>query len=293
MTRRILIPLDGSPLAERALPHAEALARACGDGLALLRVVTPAESSQSLFWKTTIPAELRGEWEQAALQRADRELRDTAARLRAAGLSVDSEVIAADDAAQAIIERADRDGTVGLVLMASHGRGGLGRWVLGSVAAKVLQAVATPLMLVRPGADAAAAPRYATALVPLDGSAFAEQALGEARLLASATGCALVLATVAAERDDAPAADAIAHAEAYLTEMAGELRADGLSARQRVLAGEPAEQILRAAEQERADMIVMATHGQGGWRALWIGSVASKVVEGASIPVLLVRPSAA
>ncbi|HWQ13325.1 MAG TPA: universal stress protein [Roseiflexaceae bacterium] len=285
MTRRILVPLDGSPLAEAALPHAAALARAAGDELLLLRVVTPAETSQSLFWKATIPAELREEWEEATLERADIYLRDTAARLRGAGLRVTTEVSAADDAAEAIVARADQDPHIGLVAMATHGRGGLGRWVLGSVASKVLQAVATPLLLVRAREEAppAAEVTYRTMLVPLDGSGFAELALAEARLLAAATGAELVLVAVVGEGEDAT------QAAAYLDEVATRLRADHLAVRTRVLAGSPAERLLEAADEEHADLIVMATHGRGGWRRLWLGSVASKVVEGATAPVLLVR----
>jgi nucleotide-binding universal stress UspA family protein len=291
MTRRILVPLDGSPLAEAALPHAIAMARAGGDELLLLRAVTPTEASQSLFWKATVPAELRAEWEEATLERADVELRDVAERLRAEGLRVTTEVAAADDAAATVVARADQDTNIGLVVMATHGRGGVGRWVLGSVASKVLQAVATPLLLVRVhGARPAAEVAYRTVLAPLDGSEFAEQALAEARLIA-ASGAELVLAAVTTDHEDAPLTESErVRAATYLDGIVARLRADRIAVRARVLAGSPAERILDAAEEEHADLIVMATHGRGGWRLLWLGSVASKVVEAAEAPVLLVRP---
>jgi nucleotide-binding universal stress UspA family protein len=155
------------------------------------------------------------------------------------------------------------------------------------VAAKVLQAVATPLLLVRASDEEGTPARapYRRLLVPLDGSAFAELALAEARLLASATGAELTLVAVAADHEAERA-----HAAAYLEGVAARLRGAGLAARAQVSIGEPAERILAACAEERADLIVMATHGRGGWRRLWLGSVASKVVERAGAPVLLVRP---
>jgi nucleotide-binding universal stress UspA family protein len=293
MTRTILVPLDGSTLAERALPHAAAMARASGDAMLLLRVVTPTEASQSLFWKATIPAELRDEWEQGTLQRANAYLRETAGRLRSGGVPAQSEVQPAEDAAEAIVARADQDTSVGLVVMATHGRGGAQAWVLGSVATKVLQAVVTPLLLVRAREEvAAAAVSYRTLLVPLDGSEFAEQALAEAQLLAAATGAELVLAAVTTEHEDtALVEDERAHAASYLDTVAARLRAAGLRVRERVVSGGPAERILDLCSEERADLIVMATHGRTGWQRLWLGSTASKVVERAGAPVLLVRPT--
>jgi nucleotide-binding universal stress UspA family protein len=293
MTRRILVPLDGSATAETVLPQAIAMARAGGDELLLLRLVTPNEASQSPFWKATMPAYLRSEWEEAALGRADVELRAVAERVRAAGLRATSEVRGADDAAEGIIARADEDGTIGLVAMATHGRSGPGRWVFGSVAAKVLQAVATPLLLVRVRGDSPAAMpvSYRELLVPLDGSEFAEQALAHARLVAGSTGAALtLLSVVGSAEDDAEAEIERATAAAYLERAAGPLRRDGLTVRTLVAAGAPAERILERAAEGRADLIVMATHGRSGWRRLWLGSVANKVVERAETPVLLVRP---
>lgn len=294
MTRHMLVALDGSELAEAALPHAVTVARASGDALLLLRIVTPAETSQSLFWKATVPAELREEWEQGTFQRANMYVRDTAARLRASGVPAEAEVLPADDAAAAIVARADRDTGVGLVIMATHGRGAARAWVLGSVAAKVLQAVTTPLLLVRAHGDTALAAEvsYRTLLVPLDGSGFAEQALAEAQLLAAATGAALVLVSVVAGHEDAALAEAErAHAADYLDVTAARLRGAGLEVRTQVLTGAPAERIFDVCAAERADLIVMATHGRSGWQRLWLGSVASKVVERAGAPVLLVRPS--
>jgi nucleotide-binding universal stress UspA family protein len=241
--------------------------------------VTPFETSQGLFWHTAIPLYLRTEVEDTRIAQARLYLAGVAERLRSAGLRAEFEVLPADDEAEAIIARADRDVHIGLLAMATHGSSGARRRLLGSVTVKMLQAVATPFLLVRAAEQASSdtAPVdgviYRTIIVPLDGSAFAEAALDEARRIASATGARLVLLTVVpAQMDKATAEAERAGAAAYHA------------------SGAPAEQILAAGDQQCADLIVMATHGRGGWRELWLGSTANKVVHSMDRPVLLVRP---
>src|SRR5512138_1217460 len=139
MERHVLIPLDGSAVAEAVLPHAERFARLTGSALTLLHVVTDAERSQTDFWVAAAPADIRRRWEQSALTGVHTYLAAVARRLQLAGLSVSTELVMADDAAAAIAARAQHDPGVVLLAMSTHGRGGLGRWVLGSVAAQVLR----------------------------------------------------------------------------------------------------------------------------------------------------------
>jgi len=287
MTRKILVPLDGSVTAEAVLPYAVALARAAGDALLLLRVVTPTEISQSLFWKTTIPQELRREWTEAVLTRANVYLASMAERLRAMGVHVLFDVQPAEDAAAAIVARAGGETTIGLIAMTTHGYGGALRWAFGSVAGKVLHAAPTPLLVVRSNGGAhlpVLEASYRTICVPLDGSTLAEQALIEAELLATRTGARIVLLSVVAQP-----ADEAADAEEYIGRIANRLRADQFKVTTHVVAGTPAEQIIRVAAEEQADLIMMATHGRTGLQQLWLGSVATRVVHGANIPVLLIR----
>ncbi|GIW00750.1 universal stress protein [Roseiflexus sp.] len=287
MTRHILLPLDGSTTAEAVIPYAVSLARATGASLLLLRIVTPGEISQSLFWKTTIPAELRREWTEEVLARTNMYLASVAERLRSMSLRVSFDVQPADDAAAAIIARAEHEPGVGLIAMTTHGYGGALRWAFGSVAAKVLHAAPTPLLVVRSNGGArppVAEVAYRTICVPLDGSLLAEQALAEAQLIAARTGAALVLISVVAHADDGAI-----EAREYLERIADQLRARQIDARARVAEGAPAEQIIRAAEAEEADLIVMATHGRTGLQHLWLGSIATKVVHDSALPVLLVR----
>src|SRR6185503_16105223 len=81
--QQILVPLDGSALAENVLPHAEALARITGRGLLLQHVVTPAETSQTRLWSAAAPADLRRQWEESALTRTHTYLAALAGRLQA------------------------------------------------------------------------------------------------------------------------------------------------------------------------------------------------------------------
>jgi nucleotide-binding universal stress UspA family protein len=285
MIHRILVPLDGSVTAEAILPYATSLARATDASLLLLRIVTPGEVSQSLFWKTTIPAELRREWTEEALTRANVYLASVAERLRARDLHVVFDVQPADDAATAIVARAEHESEVRLIAMTTHGYGGALRWAFGSVAAKVLHATPTPLLIVRSNGGehpSVTEVPYRTICVPLDGSPLAEQALATAQPIAARIGATLLLVCVVTGDD-------IAEARKYLEGVAERLRANRFDVQTRVVEGIPADQIIYVAQTEHADLIVMATHGRTGLRQIWLGSVATKVVHSAELPVLLVR----
>jgi len=305
MNQQILVPLDGSALAEVVMPYAAALARANSAELMLLQVIAPSELRETSGWGS-VPASIRAGWVETALARVQTSLEAVAEPLRAAGIVAHTEVLSAADVAAAIVARAERDPDMSMIAMATHGRSGLGRWLLGSVAEKVLQAASRPLLLVRAREQKPSRPTelsYRRILVPLDGSPFAEQALDEAQAIAAATGATLVLVAVAPVVEDAALAEvgvvpgwaeAARQAEVeqlgrYLMSMAERLSAEGFMVRPHVVDGIPAEEILRASATQHADLIVMATHGRTGVQRLWIGSVATKVVRSTDVPVLLVR----
>lgn len=145
MYERILVPLDGSKLAEVALPHAIAQAKQSGGTLLLLRALPPmtaaavAEAAAYLDWER-IRADVAAE--------ARRYLEGVRARLAAENLNAQIEIVDGEPA-DAIIDAAERHG-VDLIVMATHGRSGLGRWVLGSVADRVVRAAKAPVLLIRP-----------------------------------------------------------------------------------------------------------------------------------------------
>jgi nucleotide-binding universal stress UspA family protein len=198
------------------------------------------------------------------------------------------------------------------VVMATHGRTGLGHLVYGSVAETVVATSHVPVFLIHAGADHPSArsydPRAARILVPLDGSALSAAALQTATELLGDNG-SLSLVTVAeppdhVERDERGRPRAYldqqeeAHTRAaleYLDEIVGYLSdvRPGLEVSTQVLIGSVPEGIVAAAANSRADLIVMSTHGRTGVRRAAAGSVAGEVLAMAGLPVVLVPPVAA
>jgi nucleotide-binding universal stress UspA family protein len=212
------------------------------------------------------------------------------------------------DAAAALLEAEPRHRPQ-LVVMSTHGRTGVARWIRGSVAEKVLRHGSAPVLLIRPSDDPARAGHVmregVRVLVPLDGSALATQALPEARRLAQTPGATphgeLVLVTVIeparlphTSTPDAARARAREAANGYLRGVAYHLQERGLAASHAVLlADDVAGAIVDQGVVEDADVIVMSTHGRGGLGRWWYGSIADRVAHAARVPVLLFRPPAA
>jgi nucleotide-binding universal stress UspA family protein len=310
MPTSVLVPLDGSALAETVLSHAVILAHATGSDLTLLRVTPPPPIAPPLAG-ALLPPPLLYETGSRELEAARAYLAAVADDLAQEKLGVRGDVVEGDPATE-IVDYTARHPEVRYLAMATHGQSGLRRWVFGSVAAKVLHAASVPLLLVRPRGGAAGlrvppARAYRTILVPLDGSPLAESALDVARPLAAATGADLNLLSVVPQpedeglltwADDPAFSAAVQQTETsrltrYLEQVREQMRGSGPAVRSHLTHGHPAEAILEIGDQLEADLIVMATHGRGGWRRFWLGSVALKVVEGAYRPVLLVRGGAA
>ena len=309
--KTIVTPLDGSALAEQALPYVRLLAPLLGAGVVLLRVVTPAEQ-QSVLARYAAErggahaAETDWQREQRALDElsrfAEQYLAAQAAALRAQDLSV-STAVTAGHAPECIVEAANHRRET-LIVMATHGYSGLRRWTLGSVADRVVHLSHAPVLLVRAGATAPGPPSLRRILVPLDGSPLAAQALPLAAELAASAGAELLLLQVLLPFTElvpalAPTGRMLQvppdvldaereQARQYLASEAAATR-PGLRVTPLVEFGYPAETILHEAERQRADVIVMATHGYSGLRRWVLGSVADKVLHAAHAPLLLVR----
>lgn len=302
MEREILIPLDGSAFAEAVLPYAVALARTSESSLRLFCCVAPGMGLQHALepLSATISA-TRGASTRATAQIY---LDDVASRLYSIG-GVRCEVVTSDDAALSIMARAAGDPAITLIAMATHGRHGLGRWLFGSIANTVRESVLKPMLLIRSRWDVASEqlPTYTTILVPLDGSMFAEQALLEAKAIAIATSGSIVLVSVvpslgesAREATNVGAVWAMADSRAemqrvemYLQQCTQQLQSEGLQVRSRTIIGMPAKGILQVADEEHADLVVMTTHGRGGWQRLRLGGVATRVIQDAKTPLLVIR----
>ncbi len=185
-----------------------------------------------------------------------------------------------------------------LIAMATHGYAGLKRWTHGSVADDVLHRTTTPVLIVPGGAAPAREPSLSRILLPLDGSELAKQALPLATELAAQAHAQLILfqaiapplgGTIGARipAEDQTTLRMQAHAE--LRALAGELRPYDIRIKTVVVAGAAAEEIVVAAAQYQADLIVMATHGYSGIKRWALGSVADRLLHTTPTPLLLVR----
>jgi nucleotide-binding universal stress UspA family protein len=285
----LLVALDGTDEAEAALAPAQALARTTDARVTLVRAVPPG-----------------GDADEGA--EAGAYLDRVAGRLRP-GLAVGT-AVADGEAAEAILVAGVEHGA-DLIVMATHGRSGVGRAVFGSVAETVLAGTRVPILMVRPGAHEA--PGVRTLLVPLDGSPGGAIALGAALGLARSTGARLVLQQVVVSASSAYVdslslgglpwnpdpdwdAEALAAARSYVAAMAGRLRHAGVAAEGRAVLAGPGDGVaavlVAAAEEIDADLIVMSTHAMTGPRRTIVGSVADEVVRTAHRGVLLVRHDA-
>ena len=296
MLTRILVPVDGSPFAEHALPHALSLAEREAAELHILLVhhvmlgIDAGWMPQpELYSKHVFDAE-------------ERYLTDLRDRVAAAGVPKIYIHHKEGEPSDLVATFAD-DHDIDLIVMSTHGRGGLQRAYLGSVADGVVRRAHTPVLLVRPGTEEG--PRtlrrqeVRRILVALDGSPVSERALAVALDAAAPEGAHCTVlpvvvppvfvsadrpesAQVSREEMDAPSR----RANYYLDEL--ERKVPGVDDARVVVHQQPATAILQVADEIGADMIALGTRGLGKVTRLLIGSVADKVVRGAQVPVLVV-----
>jgi nucleotide-binding universal stress UspA family protein len=312
MFRTVMVPLDGSPLAEQALPLAAAIAQRMGAWVVLVQVV-PLPTAPLVLEGVEVSvaeqvermADVAREYLTAKQQALTACLAGPPAGNPANPARTSFHVLVGE-AAPVLADYADSAG-VDLIVMATHGQSGVSRWAFGSVADKLLQLSHAPLIALRPNeADSpslAQLPPLETILVPLDGSELAEQILPLVTPLArsfDAELClfrvAVPLAVFAMSTDVMIQATLwdLAEQEAceYLETVGASLSKEGL--RVRLLTGVTpiADAILRMAEEYNVGLIAMTTHGRTGLRRVVFGSVADRVLRAGHRPVLILRPPA-
>jgi nucleotide-binding universal stress UspA family protein len=304
MYTRILIPLDGSQTAEKVLPYARFLAKTLKLPVELLQVIDVVEIAKRIapenahFLNTVI---------ENAIRKSEEYLRRVAGTVPGADVKCIVEKGWPEDV---IIEKAAMDkGT--LISMATHGRSGINRWLLGSVAEKVLRGATTPVFLARATEDAKSegeAPLHAV-IVPLDGSELAEQVLPAAAELAKHIKLEIILfraynipySALAADpegayviTDEQLIAALRDEAVAYLEKKTDEMKKMGLEKISCIAEyGLAADEIISLARETPDNFIAMSTHGRSGVRRWVLGSVTETVVRHSGDPVLVIRaPSA-
>ena len=301
MFRTVVVPLDGSPFAEQALPHALGIVRRAGATLDLVHVhvlhVAEEHKVARYSYDPGIDKEHQRE-EQLYLE-------STAKSLATASPVPWTAAVVSGLDSDGILERV-QDREADLIVMTTHGRGPLDRFFLGGVADELVRQAAVPVLLVRPRDPVPGSvpePLLEHVLVPLDGSSLAESVLKPAldfvRLWEGR--CTLLrvieasLATTAGwpNRPRPPEQEQVMAAKEYLEQIAGRVREKGTPVQTRIIvAPHAAPAILEEAQRERCDFIAMATHGWGGLRRMLLGSVTDKVIRGSSLPVLAYRPPA-
>ena len=296
MFQSILVPLDGSALAETALPFAAALARGSGAQLTLTRAALAH----------TPPGGDAISDQVAANNEAEAYLAAVAERIRPSAPELQTATTYGPAAEMILAERRVRDAD--LIVMATHGRGGLGRLLYGSVADQVLRASPVPVLLVPANlSQMLPADKPARVLVALDGSDRSAEILAPAAALAKALGAEMsLLQSVKLERnpndatslrdtllliEPSAAPERRDGAEVHLERLAVDLRAEGLSVQVHAVTGDAAGVILSEAGSQQADLIAMATHGRTGLARLVMGSVTSAVLKSAQRPLLVYRPT--
>ena len=280
MFKRLLVPLDGSPQAMAVLPAARALARATQASVVLVRVVDHSRDLESAS---------------EALQRV-------ADELARSGTNVETRMAEGDAGTRILETRAAVDADV--VVMATHGRSGIQRAILGGVAQHVLGASPVPVLLLKPGGKRINA--VTRLLVPVDGSPGGALALGAASALARASEADITvvqavpplptwmygaeLGYASSEYlDPAWEEDSMAAAQAYVDGLAARMGKGGFNVHARALRGEVAATIDAVASELDVDLIVMSTHALTGPARALLGSVADEIVRTAQRPVLLMR----
>jgi len=306
MYKRMLVPLDGSALAEVVFGYAQELAGRLDLDLILLHVCRPREHDLLPMHRAYI--------EHAAdiLRHQSVEVQQkTRAKRSGKAVEVRGEVVKGYPADE-ILSYADKN-NVDLILLASHGHSGIKRWALGGVADKVLRASKVPIWLARAAIPEAIVhdkwPKR-TMLVPLDGSQHAESVLPHVEALAKQRGSELVEVvllrvcesptnflsyssalcmpldwdvekeTVLAKRE----------CEQYLDGVQKHLKDVGLRVRSEVLLGRPIDEIIDYTDRNPFNLIVLATHGRSGITRWPYGQFAVQVLQRSTSPVFLVRP---
>lgn len=298
MYRSILVPLDGSTFSEHALPTACLLAQRSGATLRLVHVQTRSLSDKDF-------TALSDNYELTYLD----QLKERITASGGAPLSISTEVLErsllqmVQESLGKFLANHIAATTPDLVVMTTHGRGGLARAWLGSVADALVRQSNAPILLLRPSEGSpnfAQSPSLQQMLIPLDGSPLAEQILEPAAALGDVLGADFTLLRIVeplfpiynylARTKELDEAEILA-ARRYLDEVMQRLADTKRQIHTRVvLATALAQAILEDVQRHPSDLIALATHGFSGLERMMVGSVADKVLRGSDVPVFIYRP---
>ncbi len=288
MYERILVPLDGSNLAELALPYAEELARLFDSEITLLCVCEQSEYRR-----------MHELYQDKTAQLLKNRLKEKNPKATAKTAIVDG------NPAAGITSYAEEN-AISLITMATHGRSGIVPWALGSTVSKVLHQINTPVLLVRARESAERPPKkdlFSRILVPLDGSDAGKAALPYAAAIADRLGTELILLQAVTPGQHVHTIGGLdyvafteellnsmkADATKYLKKVARELAGTGAVIKIEVPIGKASQEIIRFAGETETSLVAMSTHGHAAIRQWFFGGTTHKVLHGGNTPVLLVK----
>jgi nucleotide-binding universal stress UspA family protein len=297
--KKILVPLDGSELAQLALPFAEKIAGHLGSRIMLLYVCESLEDSRDPEHRLYL---------QKMTKVAKADIEQYMDKLKRKRIKVESEILVGDPASE-IVDYAQKE-DFSLIVMSTHGHSGIKRWALGSVADRVLRGTQKPLVLVRAkqvSPDTTVASIFKNIVVTLDGSRESEAVIPYIEELAGGVGAKVVLLHVIEPSyrfftaggfkyegySEKKKKSMKAFYDNYLEGIAAGLGRRGIDARFQVKFGEVAEAIIKFADEAEADFIAMTTHGRSGIKRWALGSTADKVLQSGNTSLFLVKTPAA
>lgn len=290
MFNRILVPLDGSNLAELALPYAEELAGALSSEVDLVEVCEHKDSQHRHMHQLYIE-------KMAELVRN---------RIKEVGPIVKVKPVVLDgESAAEIIGYAEKN-SIRLIIMATHGRSGIMRWAMGSVANKVLHRISMPMLLIRakaPILKEGKGEMFSKIVIPLDGSNTSEVVLPYVRELTEKLKSEVILFQAIALGQHVHTIGGLDYvrfteqqvesmkteAKRYLEKVSSKLMDTKATIRSEVKVGDAAQEIIKFTDEIHACLVAISTHGRSGIRQWILGSVTNKVLQSGNAHVLLVR----
>jgi nucleotide-binding universal stress UspA family protein len=294
--KHILVPLDGSKLAEAAIPAAASLAKRLNAPVTLLHII-----------EQDAPQEIHKDHHITQADEASAYLQQVSKRDFPSEVKVDSHVhtAAIKDVAASIVEHAITEFQPDLIVMCTHGKNGMRELLFGSIAQQVVAHGTTPLLLIKPGIDSLPSFKLDKILVPLDSGPVHDDSLPLTQELANAYNSEIHLLTViptfstvagqtAAASSLLPATTSemldinAENAEEDLQAHLNELKQAGFRVSAEIARGDPATEIVSLSEKLNADLVVLTTHRKAGAAAFWARSVAPDVTRKIHIPILLI-----
>lgn len=296
MFKNILVPLDGSKLAETVFNPAESLAKTLGAPITLLHII-----------EKDAPQAIHSDHHLTKLDEAVDYLKNIATRAMSKEIKVETHVHSAKvkDVAASIIQHTTEEFTPDLIVMCAHGQSGIRDLVFGNIAQQVLAGGQTPILLIQPESTNPPPFSLRRIFVPLDSESKHDESLQYALGLAKAYDAELYLLTVIPTFNTLTGQDAAVSsllpgtttayleileetAKEHLQTHLDEFLEAGFNVNAEISRGDPADVIVATADRVGADLILLSTHRKAGMDAFWARSVAPKVVKKTHIPLLLI-----